>query len=71
MSETEFETICMIIEHLEEAEDIAYKKSMYYFNNKIYDKSLIFEGLESRLTLEIQLLEDFIKSYDVRRESEE
>lgn len=67
MSENEYETICMIIEHLEAVEEIAYNKSMYYFNNKIYDKSLIFEGLESRLNLEIQLLEDFIKTYNVRK----
>ncbi len=67
MQENEYETICMIIEHLEAVEEMVWKKFSYYFDNKIYDKANVFESLSCRINLEIQALENFISYYDVRR----
>lgn len=65
MSEEEFETLCMIIEHLEAIEDMAYRKFEHYFDNENCDKAYIYEGLSCRANLEIQLLENYI--HEVRR----
>ena len=69
MSENEFETICMIIEHLEVVEEMAWKKFSYYFDNKIHDKANVYEGLSCRINLEIQALENFMRYYDIRKGS--
>lgn len=64
VDENEFETLAMIIEHLENVEDMAYKKFNHYFDNKNYDKAHIFMALSNRINLEIQMLEIYIDMED-------
>lgn len=70
VDDNEFETLTMMIEHLESVEDMAYKKHERYFENKNYDKAHIFMGLSNRINLEIQMLgvymdmEGVMKNYD-------
>ena len=69
MREDEFETLCMIIEHLESIEDMAYRKYEHYFDNENPEKAYIYEGISCRAKLEIQLLENYI--HEIRRTEEE
>lgn len=64
MDENEFETLTMMIEHLESVEDMAYKKHEHYFENKNYDKAHIFMALSNRINLEIQMLEIYMDMED-------
>ena len=60
MKDEEFETLTMMIEHLESVEDMAYKKFNHYFDNKNYYKAFLFQALSNRINLEIQMLEIYI-----------
>lgn len=60
MREDEYETLCMIIEHLEAVEELANKKFEHYFETKNWDKAQIFEGLSCRANTEAQVLVNFM-----------
>ena len=68
MTETEFETLAMLIEHLESAKIYAGAMFEKYCNKQTYDRAIIFSGLRDRLGVEIQTLKSYI---EVNKECEE
>lgn len=61
MKDDEFETLTMMIEHLESVEEMAFKKYVHYLDIKNYDKAYIFMALSNRINLEIQILEIYME----------
>lgn len=68
MNEYEFESMAMLIEHLESAKIYAGAMFEKYCNKGNYDKAVIFSGLRDRLGVEVQTVKSYI---EVNKESEE
>lgn len=68
MSEYEFESIAMLVEHIESAKICAGSMFEQYCNKGNYDRAIIFSGLRDRLGIEIQTIKSYIL---VNKESEE
>lgn len=68
MSENEFESIAMLIEHLESAKIYAGAMFEKYCNKGNYDKAIIFSGLRDRIGVEIQTVKSYI---EVNKEGEQ
>ena len=60
MNEEEFESIAMLIEHLESARIYAGAMFEKYCNKGNYDRAIIFSGLRDRLGVEVQTVKSYI-----------